>query len=337
MASLGHLAVGMAAARGYRADSSAQRASWGALLAWAALSFLPDADVIGFGFGLRYEDEWGHRGATHSLAFALAVGATLGLLAPLVRRSAVRTGVMATLVLASHSLLDSFTDGGLGCALLWPFDDTRYFAPWRPLPVSPIGLGYLSPYGMYVAVTEIALFAPVLWYAFRSRAAVHAVTSRGPMRALLIVGWLISIWLLMSSDPLRERAVGSVLSDTTQFTAGFSDARFSAVQRCDSAQDVRVRLGTPFSEFLLFDERPNECGMVRVDSDIVAEAQPPDPCSRRGVQPGVARAAVLQALGIARQSCWFYSRSLDHGYYRARGVCFDSDRVANVVKRWLKE
>ena len=118
------------------------------MLAWAALSFLPDADVIGFGFGVRYEDEWGHRGATHSLAFALAVGVALGLLAPLVRRSAVRTGVMTTLVLASHSLLDTFTDGGLGCALLWPFDDTRYFAPWRPLPVSPIGLGYLLLYGM---------------------------------------------------------------------------------------------------------------------------------------------------------------------------------------------
>ena len=106
--------------------------------------------------------------------------------------------------------------------------------------------------------------------------------------------------------------------------------------RC-SAQAVRDRLSTPFSEFLLFDERSNECGMVRVDSDIVAEAQPPDPCSRRGVQPGVARSAVFEALGIARRSCWFYSRSLDHGYYRARGVCFDSDRVANVVKRWLKE
>ena len=152
-----------------------------------------------------------------------------------------------------------------------------------------------------------------------------------------MIGWLLSIWLLKSGDPLRERAVGSVLRDSTQFTAGFSDARFSAVERGHSAQDVRARLGTPFSEFLLFDERPNECGMVRVESEIVAEAQPPDPCSRRGVRPGVARAAVLQALGIPRQSCWVYSRSRDHGYYRARGVCFDSDRVANVVKRWLKD
>ena len=62
---------------------------------------------------------------------------------------------MAALVVASHALLDTLTDGGLGCALFWPFDLTRYFAPWTPLPVSPIGLGYLSPYGLYVATVEL--------------------------------------------------------------------------------------------------------------------------------------------------------------------------------------
>ena len=141
------------------------------MLLWAALSFLPDADVIGFAFGVRYEDEWGHRGATHSLMFALVLGAAIGLLASLVRRPAFRTGAMAVAVLASHSLLDTLTDGGLGCALFWPFDNTRYFAPWRPMPVSPIGLGYLSPYGMYVAITELVLFAPLLWFALRARQA----------------------------------------------------------------------------------------------------------------------------------------------------------------------
>ena len=141
------------------------------MLLWTALSFLPDADVIGFAFGVRYEDEWGHRGATHSLMFALVLGAAIGLLASLVRRPAFRTGAMAVAVLASHSLLDTLTDGGLGCALFWPFDNTRYFAPWRPMPVSPIGLGYLSPYGMYVAITELVLFAPLLWFALRARQA----------------------------------------------------------------------------------------------------------------------------------------------------------------------
>jgi len=76
MASLGHIAVGMAAARIYRGEPGVQRVSWTAMLLWAALSFLPDADVIGFGLGVRYEDPWGHRGATHSLMFALALGTT---------------------------------------------------------------------------------------------------------------------------------------------------------------------------------------------------------------------------------------------------------------------
>src|SRR4029453_8575684 len=153
--------------------------------------------------GVRYEDPWGHRGATHSLMFALMVGVAAALVARLLRRPALRTGVLATPVLTSHALLDTLTDGGRGCALFWPLDLTRYFAPWRPLPVSPIGLGFLSPYGMYVAATEMALFAPVFWYALGSRTAGYAVPSRDSIRALLIVGWLLSIWLLMSSERLR--------------------------------------------------------------------------------------------------------------------------------------
>ena len=35
---------------------------------------LPDLDVIGFFFGVRYDDMLGHRGITHSLAFAMAEG-----------------------------------------------------------------------------------------------------------------------------------------------------------------------------------------------------------------------------------------------------------------------
>ena len=72
-------------------------------------------------------------GATHSLVFAIALGAVVGLAAPRFGRPAVRTALMATAVLASHALLDTLTDGGLGCALFWPSDLTRYFAPWTPL------------------------------------------------------------------------------------------------------------------------------------------------------------------------------------------------------------
>jgi inner membrane protein len=139
------------------------------MLFWSALAFLPDADVIGFGFGIRYGDEWGHRGATHSLMFALIVGVLVGAVAPVFNQRAVRTGVFATLVLASHGILDTLTNGGLGIALFWPFDLTRYFAPWTPIPVAPIGLGYFSPYGLSVAVFEAVVFSPLFWYALRSR------------------------------------------------------------------------------------------------------------------------------------------------------------------------
>ncbi|WBX74857.1 hypothetical protein PG913_00110 [Tenacibaculum pacificus] len=41
---------------------------------------------------------------------------------------------------ASHAVLDALTTGGLGVAFFSPFDTTRYFFPWRPIKVSPIGV-----------------------------------------------------------------------------------------------------------------------------------------------------------------------------------------------------
>lgn len=73
--------------------------------------------------------------------------------------------MLAALVLASHAILDNLTDGGLGCALLWPFSDERFFAPWRPLPVAPLGRAFLSAGGLRVVAVELVLFAPLLLYA----------------------------------------------------------------------------------------------------------------------------------------------------------------------------
>jgi len=74
-------------------------------------------------------------------------------------------------VLVSHPLLDTLTDGGLGCALLWPLDTHRYFAPWSPIPVAPIGRALISRVGAFVMLTELALFAPVFVYALWPRSA----------------------------------------------------------------------------------------------------------------------------------------------------------------------
>src|SRR5258706_13606315 len=115
MASLGHIAVGVGAARLYRRK---QRTYWSivtSMVVWSFLSMLPDADVLGFRFGIAYADPWGHRGATHSLFFSIALGALIGATAPLFQLPAARTGVCAVLVLSSHAFLDTLTDGGLGC------------------------------------------------------------------------------------------------------------------------------------------------------------------------------------------------------------------------------
>jgi inner membrane protein len=44
------------------------------------------------------------------------------------------------LATASHGVLDAMTNGGLGVAFLAPFDRARYFLPFRPIQVSPLGI-----------------------------------------------------------------------------------------------------------------------------------------------------------------------------------------------------
>ena len=71
-----------------------------------------------------------------------------------------------SLVTLSHGVLDAFTDGGLGIAFFAPFDASRYFFPWRPLAVSPIGISqFFSAWGLIVLLTEgIWIGIPVcLW------------------------------------------------------------------------------------------------------------------------------------------------------------------------------
>lgn len=113
------------------------------LMAFSAV--MPDFDVIGFLFGVDYGDMLGHRGLTHSLAFAFAWSAILMFAAfrQVPRFSGLwwKMFFLLFIATASHGVLDAFTNGGLGVAFFAPFDSTRYFFPWRPIEVSPIGVG----------------------------------------------------------------------------------------------------------------------------------------------------------------------------------------------------
>lgn len=164
MASVGHIAIGLVGSRWLQAMRNETRHRVVAGILMSALSMLPDVDVGGFALGVRYDDPWGHRGATHSIVFALAVGLLVSFFARKLKVSQARLFAFAAGVVMSHGLLDTLTDGGLGCALFWPFSNVRYFAPWRPIPVAPIGLGFLSARGLRVALTELAIFAIPLLY-----------------------------------------------------------------------------------------------------------------------------------------------------------------------------
>jgi inner membrane protein len=169
MASIGHVLVGAAAAKAYRTGRRTIVTPLAAAILWSGLSLLPDVDVIGFPLGIKYADPWGHRGATHSLVFALAVATVVGVIARAARLPAWRTALVAAAVVASHALLDTMTDGGLGCALLWPFSNERFFAPWRPIPVAPIGPAFISLRGLRIALIEVVAMSPFLIYALWPR------------------------------------------------------------------------------------------------------------------------------------------------------------------------
>jgi inner membrane protein len=125
----------------------------------ALCSVVPDLDVIGFQFGIRYGDFWGHRGFTHSLIFAALVAAVALLVAfscgpPSISRFSL--WMYFFLATASHGLLDAMTDGGLGVAFFAPFDNRRYFLPWTPIRVSPIGIErFFTARGLAVIHTEL--------------------------------------------------------------------------------------------------------------------------------------------------------------------------------------
>jgi inner membrane protein len=331
MASLGHIAVGMAAARIYRMREPAQWPWLASAATWSVLSLLPDADVIGFAFRIQYEDEWGHRGATHSIAFALAAGLVIGIVAQRFQRHGVRTGLIASAVLLSHAVLDTLTNGGLGCALFWPFDRTRYFAPWTPIPIAPIGLYYFSAYGLTVALTEAVLFAPAWMFAIWPQ---HARLRRRV--AALLCFWLGAVWLVGSGSPRRDAVIGAVIRENTEYSTRYSEERFRTIRRGQSAAEVRDIVGAPFGESWFYADRPNTCPGAHFEDDVVV-APTWAACEKIGVRPGVSRTDAERLLGSEPplDVCWRYSRSPGHRPFRLRMVCFSDKRVTGVVRRWI--
>ena len=146
----------------------------------AACSVIPDVDVVAFEVGISHDRLLGHRGLSHSLLFATLLG---GLSVALFFRNVhqfrarAKLFVYFTAATASHGLLDAMTDGGLGVAFFAPFSSERYFFPWRPIKVSPIGAtAFFSQEGAEALLSEliwlwlpaVSLIAGSLWLFRRS-------------------------------------------------------------------------------------------------------------------------------------------------------------------------
>ncbi|MEN5273352.1 metal-dependent hydrolase [Stenotrophomonas lactitubi] len=143
-------------------------------------SMLPDADVLAFALHIPYADAFGHRGASHSLLFAGVLAALAAVLASFGSRRpwsaphssgsrrpwsahvcqprlapTMQAAVFIFICAASHPLLDAMTSGGLGVALAWPWSDHRFFAPWRPIRVSPFAPQFFSARGLATLLSEL--------------------------------------------------------------------------------------------------------------------------------------------------------------------------------------
>jgi len=121
-----------------------------------AASVLPDIDSVGFALGIPYGHPLGHRGFTHSIAFALLLGFSCIPFAALLGASRLAVFGLVFASTVSHGLLDAMTTGGLGVAFLSPFSNDRFFLPWRHVLVSPIGVvAFLSARGLRVLASEV--------------------------------------------------------------------------------------------------------------------------------------------------------------------------------------
>jgi inner membrane protein len=103
----------------------------------AVAAAVPDLDGVGRIWGAG-DVQWlgGHRAFTHSVVFAAAFGALLGLTVwrALTKGPARALACLAfAFAVASHGTLDSLTTYGEGVQFLAPFTTARYWAPWRLL------------------------------------------------------------------------------------------------------------------------------------------------------------------------------------------------------------
>lgn len=165
MATIGHVAAGIAIAR---AGTGGRDYLGLAVVTAAAVS--PDVDLV---FGIN------HRGATHSVTFALVVALASAVLLRIANHPQPRRiALLAFASVLSHILLDFLTVSS-PIAALWPLTSAEFVFPYPFLPSVPLDERIRSVSGLTKAAAEvvwsIALLAAGMWIGVRRR----GVGSRG--------------------------------------------------------------------------------------------------------------------------------------------------------------
>lgn len=119
--------------------------AWRLLIAAAVAAALPDADWLVHHFIRPVNSLYSHRGISHSLFAALAVGLIAAGGHKWLKVNALTAGVVIAASMASHGMLDMLADSGRPVAYLWPLSSERLFADWRPIHSGPVKMAHLVP------------------------------------------------------------------------------------------------------------------------------------------------------------------------------------------------
>ena len=112
------------------------------LAASVVAAIAPDLDsLVRPLFNVGLTSAYSHRGAFHSLFFALLAGIVAAALHRRLKAPPLTAGVAVTTAMMSHGLLDMLTASGKGVMFLWPLSSMRIYADWRPLPGSVASTG----------------------------------------------------------------------------------------------------------------------------------------------------------------------------------------------------
>lgn len=158
---------------------------WRLTLAGAVFAVLPDADFALVTLGIdRYGGPYGHRGFTHSIGFALALGAFGALWAGPGRGRQLGAAAFLALCTLSHPWLDGLLDRGICNAWLWPLDDARICLDWRPVPMRGVplfGMERLRRELIWIGIPLVVSSLAAVWLRWgwrRLRTAVPTMPAR---------------------------------------------------------------------------------------------------------------------------------------------------------------